>query len=162
MATLRQSSWWGRHFIIGFCAVPLLAVPVLWVLLLLLGLSLEFALGFGWDSKKLHTAATNPVTFHYLATAVHGADYVAIVLVTLLFCWLARRSAVSPTWMVTACAICSLYALFIQAVVQPHSFTLGFSWIPHWTRAALPLLLAGAIYCIERRRTQRLLGKVAD
>lgn len=111
MTAQRRSSWWGRHFVITFCLLPLLAVPVLWVLLLFLDLSLEFALGYGWDSKKLHVAAGNPVSFHHLAMAVHCADYVAIALVTLLFCWLARRSAVSLKWMVTACAICSLHAL---------------------------------------------------
>lgn len=34
---LRQSSWWSRHFIIGFCLVPLLAFPLLWTLFVVLG-----------------------------------------------------------------------------------------------------------------------------
>jgi hypothetical protein len=161
MAALRRSSWWGRHFLIGFCVLPLLAVPVLWALLLFLGLSLEFALGYSWDWKKLHVAADNPVAFHHLAMAVHGADYVAIALATLLFCWLARRSAVSLTWMATACAICSLYALFGQAIIKPHSFAVGVSWTPHWIEAAIPLLIAGAIYVFRRRTKQRFQEQVA-
>ncbi|MGA3285194.1 MAG: hypothetical protein ABSD57_12155 [Verrucomicrobiota bacterium] len=161
MATLRQSSWWGRHSVIGFCVVPLLAVPVLWALLLFLGLSLAFVLGFGWDSKKLHTATGNPVVFQHLVTVVQCADLVAIALVSLLFCWLARRTVVSFKWMLTACAICSLYALFSDAFIQPNSFVLGLSWTPHWIRAALPLVIAGAIYAFRRRTTQRFLEKVA-
>ena len=161
MAALRRSSWWGRHFLIGFCVLPLLAVPVLWALLLFLGLSLEFALGYSWDWKKLHVAADNPVAFHHLVMAVHGADYVAIALATLLFCWLARRSAVSVTWMATACAICSLYALFGQAIIKPHSFAVGVSWTPHWIEAAIPLLIAGAIYVFRRRTKQRFQEQVA-
>ena len=161
MVALRRSSWWGRHFIVGFCLLPLLAVPVLWTLFLMLGLSLEFTLGYGWDSKKLHTAADNPVAFHYLAMAVHGADLVAIALVTLLFCWLARRAAVSFKWMVTACAICSLYALFTQANIKPHFFALGISWTLQWIRAAIPLLIAGAIYAFRQRTTQCFKEKVA-
>ena len=38
VTTLRQSNWWGRHSLMGFCLVPLLAFPALWVGFLLLGL----------------------------------------------------------------------------------------------------------------------------
>src|ERR1700744_3838460 len=47
MQALRRSSWWGRHYIIGFCWLPLLTVPLLWALLLCLDLCLGFALGYG-------------------------------------------------------------------------------------------------------------------
>jgi hypothetical protein len=151
MVMLRQSSWWGRHFIIGFCLVPLLAVPVLWGLLLALDLSLEFALGYGWDEKKLHLAAGHPVEFHHLVIAVHGADQIAIALVTLLFYWLARRASVSLTWMAVSLGICLLYALFIWVDIKPHTFALGISWTPQWMRAAIPLLIAGTIYILRRR-----------
>lgn len=160
MAMLRRSSWWGRHFLIGFCLLPLLAVPVLWVMLLFLDLSLGFALGYGWDSKKLHIAADNPAAFHHLVIAFHAADYFAITSVMFLFCWLARRSAVSIRWMVISCAICSLYALFIWLQIKPHSFALGISWHPHWIRAAIPLLIAGAIYAFQRRTTHGFRKKV--
>ena len=161
MVALRRSSLWGRHFLIGFCVLPLLAVPVLWALLLFLGLSLEFALGYGWDWKKLNVAADNPVAFHHLAIAVHGADYVAIALATLLFCWLARRSVVSVRWMLTSCVICSLYALFFWATIKPHHFALGITWTPQWIRAVIPLLIAGAIYVFQRRTTQCFQERVA-
>jgi len=152
MAMLRRLSWWGRHFLIGFCLLPLLVVPLLWVLLLFLDMSLEFALGYGWDEKKLHVAADNPAAFNHLVIAVHCADFVAIALVTLLFCWLARRSAVSFKWMMLSCGICSLYALFIWVQIRPHNFEVGVSWHPQWIRAAIPLLIASAIYGFKRRR----------
>jgi hypothetical protein len=161
MVMLLRSSWWGRHSLIAFCLLPLLAVPVLWTLFLMLGLSLEFALGFGWDWKKLHVATDNPVAFHHLVLALHGADYVAIALVTLLFCWLARRSGVSLKWMVIACAICSLYASFVYARIWPHNFEVGITWTPQWIEAAIPLLIAGAIYAFRRRMMQRFQEKVA-
>jgi hypothetical protein len=160
MVILLRSSWWGRHFIVGFCLLPLLAVPVLWALLLFLNLSLEFALGYGWDREKLHVAADNPVAFHHLVVALHCADYVAIALVTLLFCWLARRSAVSVRWMLTSCGICSLYALFFWVAIKPHHFALGITWNPQWIRAAIPLLIAGAIYAFRRRTTHDFQEKV--
>jgi len=161
MTAQRRSSWWGRHFIIGFGVLPVLAVPVLWLALLLLQLSLGFTLGFGCDPKKLHTSAANPVVFRHLVIVIQCADSIAISLVTLLFCWLARRTAVSFKWMTTACAICSVYALFSNAFIQPHAFVIGLSWPPHWIRAALPLLIAGAIYLSRRRAAQRFLEKGA-
>jgi hypothetical protein len=153
MQALRHGSWWSRHYLIGFCLLPLVSVPVLWALLLCLDLSVEFALGYGWDDKKLHAAADNPVTFHHLVMALQGTDYLAMALVTLFFCWLARRSAVSFRWMVTACVICSIYSLFIYAHLQPHSFVFGMSWRPQWIRAAIPLMVVGFIYAVQKRNT---------
>jgi len=161
MAMLRRSSWWGRHFLISFCLLPLLMVPMLWALLLFLDLSLEFALGYGWDEKKLHVAADNPAAFHHLVIAVHCADFVAIALVTLLFCWLARRSAVSFKWMMISCGICSLYALIIWVQIRPHNFAVGVSWHPQWIRAAIPLLIASAIYGFKRRKPRDFREKLA-
>ena len=161
MAALRRSSWWGRHPVVGFCGLPVLAVPVLWALLLFLDLSLEFALGYGWDAKKLHVAADNPVAFHHLVMALQCADFVAIALVTLFFCWLARRSAVNCKWMVTACVICSLYAFFLQVIVKPHFFAIGVYWPPQWIRVAIPLLIAGAIYICQRQTARHFREKIA-
>lgn len=161
MTALRRSTWWGRHSIVGFCVVPLLAVPVLWLVLLLVQLSLEFTLGFGWDPKSLHAEAADPVGFRHLVIVIQCADCIAIASVALLFCWLARRAAVSLKWMVAACTICSLYALFVEAIIKPHSFVVGVSWTPHWIEAAIPFLVAGAIYIFQRRTRQRFLEKVA-
>jgi hypothetical protein len=151
MVAVRRSSWWGRHFFIGFCVLPLLAVPVLWSLLLCLSLSLEFALGYGWNHKKLNVAANNPIAFHHMAIAFNCADYAAISLVTILFCWLARRSAVSPAWLVTACVICSIYTLFIHIHIRPHHVWLNIASKPQWFRPAIPLFIAGMIYILRRR-----------
>jgi H+/Cl- antiporter ClcA len=63
--------------------------------------------------------------------------------------------------MATASTICSLYALFVQAIIKPHSFEIGVSWSPHWIRAALPLLIAGAICFFRQRMMQRFQEKVA-
>lgn len=34
MATLRRSTWWGRHSLVTFGLMPLLAVPLLWSVVL--------------------------------------------------------------------------------------------------------------------------------
>ena len=157
MAALRRSVWCGRHSVIAFCLLPILVYPVLWTMLLLLQMALAFALGFGGDMKKLHMALNNPVTFHHLTTVFQCMDYVAIALVALFLCWLARRSAVSLKWMVTAC---SVVAVITWGKVEPHSFSLGFSANSHlhmpWIRGAIPLLVAGASYAFQRRTTRQL------
>jgi hypothetical protein len=165
MVTVRRSSWWGRHFLITFGFLPLLAFPLLWALFLCLELSLGFALGFGWDHKKLRAAGDNPVTFHHWAMFAHGADYIAIALVALLICWLARRSAVSFVWMLIACLICSTYALVSYTYVWQHGYSVGFTvgntWGSYqWIRAAIPLLVTGIVYAVQRRTPQGFREKV--
>jgi len=161
MATLRRASWWGRHFIIGFGVLPLLAVPVLWVLLFFLELALIFALGYGWDLKKL-PRADNSIAIHHLQVAVVCAHYIAVAVLTFCFCWLARRAVVNFKWAVIACTICSLYASFSKGTITPHSFQVGLCWTPDWIVTAIPFLIAGAIYFFQRRTRQRFLEKVAD
>ncbi|HUJ71169.1 MAG TPA: hypothetical protein VLZ30_02930 [Verrucomicrobiae bacterium] len=161
VTALRQSSWWGRHFIIGFCLLPLVAAPVMWCLLLIAGLWLDFAMGYGLNASRLHFAADNPDSFRHMATAVHGTDYLAITLVTLLFCWLARRSALSLKWTVAACAICSLYALFSRVTIVPHAFSLGISWAPQWIRSAIPLLTVATIHLFQWRTVRGFRENVA-
>ncbi len=123
-------------------------------------LALEFAIGFGWDDKKLHLATDNPTTFHHLVMAAYGADNLALALVALVICWLARRSGVSLTWMSIACAIASTYALVSYTYVGRHSYSFGITYKPQWIRAMMPMLVAGA-FCLRhywkvyvlRRRT---------
>ena len=166
MTALRRSSWWGRHSVVTFCLLPLLVYPILWALLLLLQLALGFALGYGWNWKKLLVVVDNPVAFSHLTTVYQFMDYAAIALVTLLFCWLARRAMVKLTWMVVSCAICSVCAMIWWGRIEPHSFFMGFSLNSHlhmpWFRGVIPLLVAGAVYVCQRRSSQRFREKVAD
>ncbi|MGH7993770.1 MAG: hypothetical protein ACREDQ_09655 [Limisphaerales bacterium] len=165
MVSLRRSSWWGRHFVVTFGLLPILAYPVLWALFLVLELLLVVTLGYGWDSKRLDVVTNNPVTFHHLLKVCHFMDYLAVALATLLFCWLARRAAVKLKWMVTACAICSVAAIITWVKIEPHSFSLGFSMnsqldLP-WSRGLIPLLVAGAIYVFQRWTMRRFQEKAA-
>ena len=165
MVTLRCSSWWGRHYIVTCGLLPLLAFPLLWLLFLVLELLLVVALGYGWNRDKLHVATNDPVTFQQILIAFHFMDYLAIALATLLFCWLARRAAVKLKWMAISCAICSLVAVISWARLEPHSFFVGFSAstplnMP-WHRAAIPLLVALAIYVLQRQAIRRFQKKVA-
>ncbi|HTS18448.1 MAG TPA: hypothetical protein VMP11_12810 [Verrucomicrobiae bacterium] len=166
----RRSSWWGRHSLIGFGLVPVVVIPLLWGLLTAVGIWLEYAVGCGLNDERLHAAAGRPDGFRHICAAVHGADYVAIALVTFLFCWLTYRVAASFKWTVTVCAVSALYALvtgvFIQPhipSIQPHNLTLGFNahwppytiWSPQLIRFAIPLAILGLTYAIQRRAAER-------
>jgi prepilin-type N-terminal cleavage/methylation domain-containing protein len=168
MVTVRRSSWWGRHSFVGFGVLPLLVYPVLWALLVVL----QVVLVYGWNMKKLDVAIkNNPVAFHHFIILFQCMDYVAIALATLLFCWLARRSAVNLKWMVIACAVCSVVAVITWGKITGQAFLLGFAvshgphrtWILHlqWIRGAVPLLIAGAVYAFQRRVTHGFAGNTA-
>lgn len=163
MVTLRRSTWWGRHSLVTFGVMPLLAVPLLWSAVMAVELCLEYALGFGWNGHKLHAAGGNAVQLYHVIQTVNYADYIAMALVSLSICWLARRWAVRPTWMVTACVICSLYAWLIWIQIDPHRFTvgLGASWPPHWKfKAVFPLLVAGATWLWQPRIIHRFRRRI--
>ncbi|HVM62766.1 MAG TPA: hypothetical protein VMV72_18035 [Verrucomicrobiae bacterium] len=168
-AVVRRSSWWGRHSFIGFGLLPVVVIPVLWVLLTGVGIWLEYAVGCGLNDDRLHAAAARPDGFRHICMAINGADYVAIVLVTLLFCWLTYRAAASFKWTVTACVVSALWALFTRVSIQPHNLWLGFwgtwpvhnIWTPQLIRCAVPLLILGVTYAFQRRTAQRFLESAA-
>ncbi|HLX70199.1 MAG TPA: permease prefix domain 1-containing protein [Verrucomicrobiae bacterium] len=143
MESLWQSSWCGRHRFIAFGLLPVLGFPLFWMAILVLNLSLAFALDFGWDQKKLSVAAENPVAFHHLTLVAYGADDLAIVLVALGFCLLASRAGIRRSWMVFVFFICTFYSLFIFTYVSPHHYTIGMNSHPQWIRGAIPLLIVG-------------------
>ncbi len=167
METVRRSSWWGRHYVVTFGLLPVLAYPVIWLLFLALEFLLVSGLGFGFDAKKLHAAGGNP----YFAAAVQYMDCLAIALATFLFCWLARHVAVKLKWMAICCAICSMIAVITYTRLDPdtHIFSLGFGLgtsiysflhMP-WYRGMIPLLAAGAAYAFQQRAARRFGQRVA-
>lgn len=165
MVSLRRSSWWGRHCIVTFVLLPLLTFPVLWLVLLFLELLVTVTLGYGWNQEKLHEAANNPAAFHHLLEAFHVMDYLALGLATLLFCWRARRTAVKLRWMAISCVLCSVVAVITWVKLEPHTITAGFTMNSHldvpWYRGAVPLLVAGAMYILQRRTIRRFREQVA-
>ena len=150
MNTFRRSSWWGRHYLVAFGFLPLVAFPLVWGLFLYLELQLAYAIGFHCDDQKLHAILNNPVTLHHWATFAYGCDYTAIGLVSLLICWLARRSGVSLIWMTIACLVGATYTLFTYTHVSRHNYSIGLTFDPQWIRAAIPVGTAVAT-CLYQR-----------
>ena len=169
-AVVRRSSWWGRHSFISFGLLPFVMIPLLWIVLTAVGIWLEYAVGCGLNDERLHAAAARPDGFRHISVAIHGADYAAIVLVTVLFCWLAYRVAASFKWTVTVCVVSSLWALASGVSIQPphvsgqpHNLWLGFGahwppyiiWSPQLIRFAIPLVILGLTYAIQRLTAER-------
>ncbi len=162
MISACRSSWCGRHRFIVFAVIPLLAYPLLWAAVLCLNLALGFALGFGWDVKRLGAMAHSPATFPHLAKAFHTVDYVSIALVALLFCVLAGRFAAGRRWMWLACSICAVYSLFIYVYIAPHFLSVGLTWRPQWIQAVIPLLILSIVHLIRWRRVRHALKSFQD
>ena len=153
MASYRQSTWCGRHFLAVFGFLPLL-FPLFWAVCLGLELLLYYGLEWGWDPQKLKAASENPFILGHWTTLVHVASETAFALAALIFCWLARRSGVSLLWMIIACWICSYYGLFLTIGIAPHQLFLGFYSAPQWGQAAIPLVIAAVASLRYRRRVQ--------
>jgi hypothetical protein len=164
VAVLRQASWWGRHPVLGFCLLPPLAFTPAWFCCaaaldgacLLLGRI--FGAAYQLDEEATHALGGDLETFRSLATPVNEAlTFSATLLTALLFCWLARRSAVGMKWLWTACVICSLSSLVNFSEILPGRLAVGFGWpSPNWFFAALPLSVAIAAFLRQRRTENRL------
>ena len=161
MTAIRRSSRCGRHPFVAFALLPLLTFPLFWGLMMALGMCLGFALKFGWDTKRLRSVADNPVGFHHMHIAFQAADGTAIALVAFLFCCLAIRSAVDGIWMFVAGMVCTVYALFIFATLDPHNLSTGISSTPHWPQAAVPLVTISVVHLYRRRQLQKALKLAA-
>ncbi|MGA2052562.1 MAG: hypothetical protein ABSH19_04545 [Opitutales bacterium] len=164
LAVLRQSSWWGRHPVLAFGLVPLLATPILWALWLGLGIGSVSLLLYGGNSVAFGHAVNNPYYFYRFALALRLFGHAGIALEAILFCWLARRFALGAKWMFTACAVVAFHAFGMWARVAPHNFSIGYGYILYFWKfplsnflsAAIPLLIAALSYAWQRRSSTRL------
>ena len=161
VAVLRQSSWWGRHPLLGFGLVPFLAVPFLWLLWLGLGIGCVSLLLYGGNSVAFGHAVNNPDYFPSWALALQLFCQVGFAVIALIFCWLGRRWALGAKWTFIACAFVALYAFVIWARITPHNFALYagvyFLKLPYnsFFNAAIPLLVAAFFHLSQRRALAR-------
>ncbi len=158
----RQSSWWGRHPIIGLCLLPNLCVMPLALLCLLV-----FCGGF-WLSNFLpgtritfsdmsEATTLEPDSFKTLFSMTNvSVNCGAVGLLAVLFCWLARRSASGLKWSFATCGVASLNGLFSNFMVRPGLVSFSYSNLPEWLPAAVPWLVFAAIWLTHWRAQRRL------
>jgi hypothetical protein len=160
---MRQSSWWGRHPVIGFCLLPLFGFVPVWVLcgLILAGavwlMGRIFGPGYVVTVETVHALALDANEFAKYARPLNallcGAASASLAA---LFCWLGRRSVSGLKWIITACAVCSLSGGFSWVDIAPGSIGLGWGSSPNWICAAIPWLAAGAAILRQRQMVRRL------
>jgi len=162
-ALLRLSSWWGRHRIIGFCALPPLAFGPAWLgcALILAGFFrlLGWLCGPAYDFlSPAHALADDPDAFRALAAPVNAVlNFSALLASGLMFYWLIRRSAAGTKWIWVALGACALNGLFTSAGIGPRAVFIGYSAMPvNWTYATAPLLVAVAAFLRQRKLENRL------
>ncbi|HTA29746.1 MAG TPA: hypothetical protein VK731_04645, partial [Candidatus Cybelea sp.] len=164
VAMLRQASWWGRHPVLGFCFLPLLAFWPVWLCCsgVLVGacwlLGRIFGPVYQFADDAARVASANPEMFRsFVAPANDALGFCAIFLTALMFCRLAYRSAAGMKWMWTACLLCSLDGIVNYATIEPGSVTLGVTpWSPKWHAAIFPLGVALAVFLRQKRMENRL------
>lgn len=141
-AALRQSSWWGRHPIIGFCLLPPLGI----LLVLSLGLGLDCVLGTLYFSRdQLLALAGSASGINFFRVSFDTTHYAAILLVALVFCSLARRTGAWLKWAMAACAACAIHGLLFYRTLEAHQFGLGYNSLLNWGCFSFPWLVALAV-----------------
>lgn len=152
-ASLRQSSWWGRHPIIGFCLLP----PVIIMALFALTMMLEYAFGRLWlTSEEIGGLGDWDTGLKYCYFGLLGTHYAVEIPTAMLFCSLARRTVAGFRWAFIACAMLALHgALFFISLVS-HNITVGYTTQMHWFGALLPLLIAALVWLKSRGDINRL------
>ena len=159
---LRQSSWWGRHRIIGFCILPLLCFGPAWILGgLLCGLLfwlMEFTFGPAagiWVKDIMAQDAVARIFLPMFGVALNAG---VIGLFAMFFCWLAGRSAAGLKWAIFACAASAIHGFFFHVGLTTHRLWIGYAWKPNWVCAMTPLLVAGGCWLRQRRQESRRLA----
>lgn len=164
---LRQSSWWGRHPIIGFCLLPfpafILGLSVCWVSFYLLCLLLGSVFGPSYflDDQTLAALNSEPKVVNSIAYPLSIAvSFITTLIVVAVLCRAAGRAALGLNWMLIACSSCALINFFSYSELFANgtnvSLCFGFSWYPlHWFYPATPLLIALAVFVRQRQLEHR-------
>ena len=163
---LRQSSWWGRHPVLGFVVLPwpafIVAGLVSWGILAGLCWLLGFIFGPAYrvDASIGHALSDNVEAFKtFVAPFNTGTHLGAVFLVPLVFCWMARRAAMGLTWMLAACASCAFISIYAISEIRPHQVIFMVSSNPsNQLLAATPLLVAIGLFIGQRLRARRFVG----
>jgi hypothetical protein len=163
---LRQSSWWGRYPILGFCVLPIpafiVAGVVCWAFMGGLCWLLGFIFGpaYRMDANIGHALSDDATIFKSIATPLNASMHLsAIVLVLVVFCSLARRTALGMKWMLATCASCAFISIYAVFEVRPRQVLFMLSSNPsNLLLAVTPLMVAISLFIGQRLRERRFMG----
>lgn len=158
--SVRQTSWWGRHRILGFIVFPILSLgPALLISFLLMTTVylltmpqsqwLDYFSGF-------NNGKTTMSEVRHLANLLFNLHYLVLTLFAIPFAWMARRSGAGAFWATIACLIFACQGMFLQLIFPPRRSILGYFFAtPHLLGAVGPLLIAAATWFRYWQRLQR-------
>jgi hypothetical protein len=164
-AALRQSSWWGRHPLIGFCLLPTVGAFLLMIFVSIMSL---LGIKVFLPAAKWEALAAGGAGYDASVTMLHCVCYVSFLALMIFVCRLAHRAAVGLKWTLAACFLSSLQAAFLVVTFRSRSLSFGYSWswisgtyLPdfaqwNWVSAAIPLLCAAVVIARRRRVAKSL------
>ncbi|MDB6023028.1 MAG: hypothetical protein JWQ04_2885 [Pedosphaera sp.] len=161
-AAQRQSSWWGRHPIIGYILLPILLLgPTL-----IGAIALMFVAGLlrmpkeQWNDygSGVMNGGTSMKEIGLLIKTLFKLHYLLLTLLPIPFCWMARRSASGLLWVTVPCVICAVQGMCLQIIWPPHprGIPLGYFMDPNWLGGLGPLMIAGANWLQRALALRRL------
>lgn len=155
---MQGSSWLGRHPLVSFCVLPLVAVVAWWA---------AFMVVAGWGTGAMQWSANRTLPqpdWQMLQDFVEWCPIAAAAVLPFLFCWVARRSFCGFKWAFLACGILSLHSglqfakLTLPEAGRHADFVVGYRIPPNLPENlpafALPLL-AFALFVLLQIKTEK-------
>src|SRR5262245_35473761 len=108
-----RRTFYGRHPVLTFLVLPVLALPLLWFPLLL---ACEWR---GEDLSRVSAAATSLTGLASLRIAWFAVWQLPVVIAAILWCRLATSCGRPWPWRMLSCAILALLTIFVVPLVLP-------------------------------------------
>ncbi len=123
---IRRSSWAGRHPVLTFCVLPLVAFVAIW----LLADAACFAPVWLWLSDGEWDALTGDkgAGIELIRQLGRVGYCVAVAATALLFCSMTQRAACGRKWAIITSAVCSFNAYVFFFKFDPHALFIGFTF----------------------------------
>jgi hypothetical protein len=157
---VRQASWWGRHPIIGYVVLPLVALGPAFVFSVLMMILLVVGVLFTKEQRDgFFDYRQNLNLFGDIRTLAQGLiviHYAVLTLLTLPFTWMARRSASGLGWAAVPCLICACQGMFLHLSITRSGPRLYYGLSPVWIAGLGPLLITVAGFVRQWQKLRKL------
>lgn len=120
----RKTTFWGRHPIVSFVLLPILALPAVWAVSFIVVLLTAKLLGF--ESGGSPSQAMTEWAEWAMPGVLFAALFAPVVAVAALVCRLGQRAGVNWKWTVCACSIVAVIGgMAIANIVLPSGAAQG-------------------------------------
>jgi hypothetical protein len=160
-AEYRRRNFCGRHPILMFVVLPVMAIPVAYFL------GMMTAIGVGWLWKSSHPGLTSdqmsPLGIAGLRLLCTVAQVAPVAAVAAFFGWLAARSGVNRKWPIVMCVTLGLivavshFDMYLSPLPSKSAISIGFGyygwrrWFVQLARFGAPVLVGMSIFARRLR-----------